>query len=523
MIKEIAMFDIDGVLWNIDTEIWLIDKEKPYKPILKIDNIEFSLIKNGFYKKDNILLDYNGNKFYISRKMYDKVYKKTGFENIARLGLSFINYNSKEYLDNTKIDFLLDNIDHLRGKNIDIGLLTARSNQKIHADLLNELRLKLKDMHIPLTKIFFTGDRIKFGYETKDSINKIHILLEHLIGFKIKNNRFIPIKQDWYNKVHFYDDNILNIDYANNIQFILDGLLKLTDDELFRIIIDRLNEEKLTLYTHLVTNNKLNKFKSKKIILIEPIKYPLYKESMKYLKLYEKFKDLDFEEVWEEEPTVIDDKHRLPTVFSDFLEENGALYKFINNFEKQHPKINFCDYGWFGSWLHYGESEYKIPHHIKIFYRKLIMESFIWDYTPEGGDFWQELNYKWMDKCNKDNIYKIIKAEYKKIVKENFENGFEETWIEDNEEYIDIVDLNKGDKVIITDKLEQYIKEYGWDLTTELWNLIGKEFIVENPYFDKILSVDNPEEVIYCFSILDKNKELFYIPYDCAKKIIKLK
>jgi hypothetical protein len=55
MNKEISFFDLDGVLWNIkNDDIWIIDKEKPYKPVLILDPLEFQLIQNGKFKKDDL-------------------------------------------------------------------------------------------------------------------------------------------------------------------------------------------------------------------------------------------------------------------------------------------------------------------------------------------------------------------------------------------------------------------------------------------------------------------------------------
>lgn len=286
MNREIHMFDLDGTLWNIESEIWIIDKEKPYKPVIKITELEFSLIKNGIYKKDNIPLDYNGNLFFISKKLWDKIYKRKKSENINRFGISFKKQKTKEDINNSKITFLLDNISHLKGKKLDIGLLTARPNLKIHSDVVNELRLKLKDMDISLDKIYFTGDKFMHYHDDKYSIKKVYILLEHLIGFKIKNNRFVPLRQEWYNNVHFYDDLKLNIDYANDVQIFLNELLEKTDDELLKIIIDRINSNEIILKNYLITNNDVNKFKIDTVKILEPYKYPVQEKIISKFKYF---------------------------------------------------------------------------------------------------------------------------------------------------------------------------------------------------------------------------------------------
>lgn len=279
MNKEIHFFDLDGTLWKIHSDIWVVDKEKPYKPVIKISSSEFSLIKNGIYKNDDIPLEFNGSKFFISKNLWAKISKRSRSENKERFGISFNNFYDKKELNKSQVDYLMDNISHLRGKkNISIGLLTARSNMKTHSDVVNKLRLELKNMGIHLDKLYFVGDKFKVEHDDKASLKKVYVLLEHLIGFKIKNNRFVPLRQDWFNKVHFYDDHKMNIDYANDCQRILNDLIKNTDDEIHNIIIERINTNDLLLYNYLVTNNEVNRFEMNVVDLQEPDKYPIRME-----------------------------------------------------------------------------------------------------------------------------------------------------------------------------------------------------------------------------------------------------
>jgi hypothetical protein len=288
MNKEIVFYDLDGTLWNIKNEdVWIIDKDKPYKPVLILSQLDFSLIKAGKFIKDELPLEYNGQKYYISKDLFERIKKKSGSENIERFGVSFIPMLRKEILDKRELDILSHNIEHLRyNKFVDIGLLTARSNQKNHSDLVNKLRIELKKIGIEISKIFFVGSGVHSGV---DPNKKTLVLLEHLIGLKIKDGRFVSIKQDWYKKVSFYDDDIKNIDYANDIQDTFEDILRKTDDELFRIIIDRVKSFPLTLETYLVVDNELNRFKKTSIVLREPMRYPI-KEKLGSFESFMKFK-----------------------------------------------------------------------------------------------------------------------------------------------------------------------------------------------------------------------------------------
>jgi hypothetical protein len=271
--KEISFFDLDSTLWENDYKVWIIDKNNPSKPVIILNSIEFALIKNGKYKKDDIELKYNGQRYWISEELKKRIQKKVKTDNIERFGISLMPMVDRDLLNNSEVKYLLNNIIHLSNKKfVDVGILTARSNQRNNSDMLNNLRLELKNIGISIKKIYFVGNSV---FKGQNYMNKIVVLLEHLIGFKIKNGKFIALKQDWYPTVNFYDADPQNINYANDIQNLFDKILRKTDDEIFHIIMERLNAIKLTLNINQVTSNDINKFITSKVILKPPVRFPI--------------------------------------------------------------------------------------------------------------------------------------------------------------------------------------------------------------------------------------------------------
>ena len=291
MNKKIAFFDLDGTLLDNDYEVWIIHKDRPSKPIMVLNPIDFALIKKGHYVKDDICLDYNGQRYYISEELSKKLQKRARTENIENFGISHMPMISRESekselcpsLNKSEYEFLLKNIEHLRfDKHTDIGILTARSNQGANTDTLNKLRLELKNIGITIHKIYFVGESV---YKGQNYVKKMNILLEHLVGFKIKNGRFISIKQDWYPTISFYDDDPQNINYANDIQTFFEEIIRKTDDEIFHIIMERINEVKPKLINYLVTSNDINRFVETSVMLQKPVRFPIRENyKMKYLK-----------------------------------------------------------------------------------------------------------------------------------------------------------------------------------------------------------------------------------------------
>jgi len=274
--KELAFFDLDNTLWYIRSDVWVIDKNKPSDPILKISPIEFALIKNGVYVKDDILVEYNNEKFFISRDMMERIQRKSKNIRLGNIGISYVEFFDDDILNKKDVQLLLNNIKHLIGKDVEIGVLTARSDRKKHANLLNKLRIKLKEYGLEINKIYFVSESIRaIGHFDKVVYDKNKVLLEHLIGLTIENNKFLPIKKEAYNKVYFYDDVKSNILNSNNLQEYFDFLVRNSDDECIEFINNRLKNNMVILVNNLVTNNELNPFETTIIKLLSPVKFPI--------------------------------------------------------------------------------------------------------------------------------------------------------------------------------------------------------------------------------------------------------
>jgi hypothetical protein len=281
-LKEIAFFDLDNTLWYIKSNAWVIHKNNPAKPLMKISNLEFTLIQNGVYIADDNVIEFNNEKYFVSNDFVERLERRKKGIKLKDVGISYAEYFDEEILNKKDVTMLLNNIKHLIGKDIEIALITARSERKKHAGLLNKLRVKMEEYGFEISKIYFVSDRIRFiGSSDKVAYNKNKVLLEHLIGLEIKDEKFIPIKKDAYNRVYFYDDIEQNFLSLNSMQEYFGRLLSNSDDEVVEYIKNRLNNETLLLMNNLITNNEVNPFETKIIKLREPLKYPISSENFR--------------------------------------------------------------------------------------------------------------------------------------------------------------------------------------------------------------------------------------------------
>lgn len=274
----IHLFDLDGTLWSIKNNAWIIKKNNPSKPILKLKSGEVSSILSGVYINDEIDINYNGKKYWINEDLFEKIKKRKPNIKKEDLGISFYEFIDPKYYDSLKI--YKENIRHLVGNdNVDIGILSARFSNEKDKMLLVSLKEELENIGIDIDKFYYVGDYFLPNVNMDINVRKANILLEHLVGFHIEKDKFVPIKQDLYKEVYFYDDEPHNIFVANDVQNMLNSYLQNTEDDVYNRIIFNIKNNKPILYNNLITNNKLNRFKTTEVKLIEPVKYPIVRES----------------------------------------------------------------------------------------------------------------------------------------------------------------------------------------------------------------------------------------------------
>ncbi len=278
MKKSLHLFDLDYTLWRIDSKMAIIDKNEPDKVLLRISPDEKDLLKE-FYKKDNLEIYYNGEKWYLSPKIWENIKEiKKGLD-LTDIGLSFREFTDTETLENQvkRTDYLLENLTHLKDSYIEVGILSARSNKKGDRKNLSILTEKMERiLGTKVNKIYFVNDIENSEGSDTTSYRKAKIVLEHLLGFKIKKGKFSELKQDIFDHVSFYDDDENNIDAVAGAQRLLEKFLPKTEVDIKKEILERLKNNKIFIDTYLITQNKMNPFIKNENMLLSPNYIKLY-------------------------------------------------------------------------------------------------------------------------------------------------------------------------------------------------------------------------------------------------------
>lgn len=73
-------------------------------------------------------------------------------------------------------------------------------------------------------------------------------------------------------------------------------------------------------------------------------------------------------------------------VLINFLKEHNCLQQFKENFFKERPEEDFADLVHFNAY-------------------NIFIVSFCWQETPEGREYWRNLNYEWTDFLSTNQLY----------------------------------------------------------------------------------------------------------------------
>jgi hypothetical protein len=273
---------LDYTLWKIDAKLAVINKNKPQTIIYRIPAEEVNFMKE-YYKSKKLEVSYNGYTWYLSDKIWEAIKKGNDGIELEDIGISFREFTDAEILENqiVRTDYLLENLNHLKDSKAEIGFVTARSNKKNHKKNLETLIEKIeRKLHTNVNKVYFVNDIDNNHDSDVTAFRKAKIVLEYLVGYKIKGKKFVDLKQTQYENVCFYDDDTKNIEAVENLQSLLERLLIRTDLDVKKSILTELKNKKISYSTYFITQNKIQPFIVKEQELLSP----------NHIKLFEHFK-----------------------------------------------------------------------------------------------------------------------------------------------------------------------------------------------------------------------------------------
>jgi len=261
-------FDIDTLI-KLENQAWIVDKNNPNIPILKISKSDFNLIQSGIYRKQGNKIDFNGKTFWLPTELVNKlkIKAKTYKTEFSNLAISLQEFLNKDIIEEMSFELNLSVISELKNKTDDIYIICSKQTKRNYQSLIDKFEEKLKEQGLKVKNFYFISDN--FYNIDKDEVNfkKMRLLLQHLIGYKTDGNKFIDEEITRYDQVSFYDNNYDTLKITDDINGLLEVVLSNTDKGLKDVIKEDIIDYKPILLVNKINDNHYNKTETKKIIL----------------------------------------------------------------------------------------------------------------------------------------------------------------------------------------------------------------------------------------------------------------
>lgn len=261
-------FDLD-VLISVKSDVWIVSKTKPKNPVIKLTPSEFNLIKKGVYRKYNSPLSISGTNYWLPENLFNqlKIKCKNLKIDITDLAFSMQEFMNPEIIENLENEVLVQNFQHLKNSNDDIYVICSKNSEKSYEPIIRKLENKLFDLGLSIKKYYYLSET--FYNRDTDYIahKKVRLVLQHLVGQKTDDNKFVDSEIEKYSSVYYYDDELKAIELAKDCNNMFDFLLSNTDEDLTKKIKDSVNNFDHVVYVKQVTHNIVQPLKEFKVVI----------------------------------------------------------------------------------------------------------------------------------------------------------------------------------------------------------------------------------------------------------------
>lgn len=264
---------------------WIIDKNNPNSPIMKISIDEFNLFKSGVLQSQRNKIEFNGKSFWVSNEFINKlkIISKKNKIDISNLGISMQEFLNPDISNTIEFDLNLDIFRPIINTNDDIYIISSNNTKLNYQPQIQKLEEKLLEIGLSIKKYYFISETFYNKNIDEIAYLKSKIILQHLLGLKTNGDTFTKEEIEDYDQITFYDDNLNSIETIKNINLILSKILNNSEDSIKLVIKDKIKNDNNNIIIKEFTHNRANKFKE----------YNIQLEFSNLLKKFESFKYKD--------------------------------------------------------------------------------------------------------------------------------------------------------------------------------------------------------------------------------------
>lgn len=252
-----------NIILKQDQKPWIVSKDNPNIPIMKIDRHQFNSFKSGIYKHHNNKINFNGETFYLSNDFMNKLKIKTKLNDIdiSNLAISMQEFLNPGIIEDMEFSLDMSLFNSIINTNDHIYIICSKNKKKFYTNQIEKLNDELESIGLYVKNYYFLSETFYNRNSDEISYIKVKLLLQHLIGLKTSDGERITNEDiENYEKVTYYDDERSSIELAKNINSVLEKLLINTEDSVKLIVKDRIKAKENLLHCKFYTHNNSKKF-----------------------------------------------------------------------------------------------------------------------------------------------------------------------------------------------------------------------------------------------------------------------
>lgn len=260
-------FDIETVIRS-DAKIWIVDKSKPSDCLVKVDQSDFNLIRNGVFRSHGNLVRFAGVDYFLPDEIMNrvKIVAKNRRANTSNLAFSMREFIDPEHIGSVNHTVDVGVLSHLRNTQDEVYFICSRKAKKSYDVLIDMVEEKLEDLGIS-PKYYFISETFYERDDDSTSFDKIRLLLQHMVGRKSEGRKFTDEIVSQYDEVNFYDEDVRTAHLAKEVSGMLSVMLGNSDSSVREALKSFLKSHSPVLVVNIVTPNLRNRFSTERIRL----------------------------------------------------------------------------------------------------------------------------------------------------------------------------------------------------------------------------------------------------------------
>jgi len=264
-------FDLNCLL-KLEQSAWVVDKNKPNVPLLKISPSDFKIIKSGIFKNKGNKIEFNNQVFWLSDEMYNKLklISLRNRTNISDLVISLQEFLNKNLIEEMDYNLNLDPILNQKNKLDDIYIICSQQTKRNFENIIQKIEEQLISNGIVIKQFYYLNENFLNQNSDEVKFKEMRLLLQHLIGYKTDKNKFINEELTKYDYVNFYDSSISTFKVEKDINEVMNFIWTNTDKGLKDVIKEDLQDSQPILFVHKIETNTLNPVSTKKVKITLP-------------------------------------------------------------------------------------------------------------------------------------------------------------------------------------------------------------------------------------------------------------